>query len=187
MLSYLYQVLTAVPLWEVLLIFFARMVEVAFSTLSLILINKGFRNLGSFLSFFEIIIWTFVASRVIMGLSEAPIKALVYSLGFSVGVYVGSLLEARIAVGRVLVQVIASEALAPLMVDSLRNLGYGVTTIDAQGKENNKTVLMIFAQRLKKEKILEVVQKIDEKALVVISVVDDLKGGFYPSWRRFRP
>lgn len=184
MINNVIQVLTAVPLWELLFIFFAKMIEVALSTLRYILINKGYRKQGSILSFFEIIIWVFVASTVIMGMAEAPIKGIIYSLGYAVGVYIGSRIESRIALGRVLIQVIAEEDIGISMMSSLRENGYGVTSINAEGKKSKKLMLIIYANRLKKEKITELIHEIDEKALIVVSNVDALKGGYYPSWKR---
>ena len=68
---------------ELALIFFAKIIEVSLATLRQILINKGYRRVGTILSFFEILLWTFVASRVIIGITEAPVKGIVYSIGFS--------------------------------------------------------------------------------------------------------
>jgi len=184
MINSLTNILTAVPLWELAIIFVAKMTEVSIGTLRHILINKGYRKQGAFLSFFEIILWVFVASRVIIGISEAPIKGLMYSLGYAVGVYIGSRIESRIALGRVLIQVIAEEDIGISMMNILRENGYGVTSINAEGKKSKKIMLIIYANRLKKEKIIELIHQIDKKALIVISNVDALKGGYYPSWKR---
>ena len=78
MITSLISILTAVPLWELLLIFSAKMIEVSLGTLRHILINKGYRKQGTILSFFEIMLWVFVASTVINGIAEAPIKGLIY-------------------------------------------------------------------------------------------------------------
>jgi uncharacterized membrane-anchored protein YitT (DUF2179 family) len=45
-------------------------------------------------------------------------------------------------------------------------------------------MLIIYANRLKKEKAIDLIHEIDEKALIVVSNVDALKGGYYPSWKR---
>lgn len=70
----------SVPWWELLLIFCSRIIEVSMGTLRIILINKGYRKQGVILAFFEVTIWVFIASRVIGGISEQPIKGIVYSL-----------------------------------------------------------------------------------------------------------
>ncbi len=53
-MDFLFSMLTAVPLWELAIIFFAKVAEVSLGTVRQILINKGFRKEGTFFSFFEI-------------------------------------------------------------------------------------------------------------------------------------
>ena len=183
MLEIAIRILTAVPAWELVLIFFAKLVEVSMGTLRHILVNKGYRKEGTILSFFEISLWVLVASRVIVGLSETPIKAVIYSVGFAAGVYLGSRLEERLAFGNVLVQAITSECAGMLIASTLRGKGYGVTSVQAEGKENHKMVLMIFANRKRKELIIEHIKKIDKNVLIVTNEVSTLYGGYFPSWK----
>ena len=151
MTEYLIRFFTAAPPLELFLIFISKIIEVTVSTLRQILINKGYRRQGTILSFVEIVLWTFVASRVIMGIAAAPIKGIVYRIGFSIGVYLGSRIEGSIAMGRVLIQTIVSKANSSPVTESLRQKGYAVTTMEARGRDSEKTVLMIFANRKGKE------------------------------------
>jgi uncharacterized protein YebE (UPF0316 family) len=175
---------TAVPAWELALIFIAKLMEVAIATLRLILINKGYRKEGTILSFFEISLWVFLASYVIVGLADAPIKAVVYSIGFSAGVYLGSRLEEHLAFGNVLVQAITSEEAGVRIAATLREKDYGVTSVQARGKENSKMVLMIFAGRKGKEIIIEHIKSIDPKVLIVINEVSTIYGGYFHLWKQ---
>jgi len=176
--------LTAASPIELILIFISKIVEVSVSTLRIILISKGYRREGTLLSLVEILLWTFVASRVIMGIVEAPIKGIVYSIGFSIGVYIGSLLESRIAMGRVLIQTIIPKASEVLIVDHLRGKGYAVTTMQAQGRNSEKTVLMIFANRKGKEEIIDEIHRLDETAMTITNDVSTLKGGTITAVRK---
>jgi uncharacterized protein YebE (UPF0316 family) len=169
--------LTAAPPLELFLIFISKIIEVAVGTLRLILISKGYRREGTMLSFVEIILWVFVASRVIMGIAEAPIKGIVYSIGYSIGVYVGSLIEAYIAMGRVLIQAIVAKVHSESLINSLRAKGYGVTTMTAQGRDSEKTVLMIFANRKGKEEIISDITLLDRTAMIITNDVSTLQGG----------
>jgi len=180
----LISILTAVPLWELAIIFFAKVAEVSLGTLRQILINKGFRKEGTFLSFFEISLWVFVASRVILGIMDAPIKGVMYSIGFATGVYLGSLLEERLAFGSVLIQVISSMAPGKNLAVFLRGKGYAVTTSEAEGKDDCKMVLMIFASRKGMEHIVKYIHDFDKEALVVTNEVSALYGGYFPKWKR---
>ncbi len=78
---------TVVPIWELLIIMFSKTIEVTIATLRVILINKGYRTFGTILSLFEIALWIIMASNVLSGLSEAPIKGIFYGIGFSLGVF----------------------------------------------------------------------------------------------------
>ena len=176
--------LTAAPPLELFLIFISKIIEVATSTLRLILVSKGYRKEGTILSFVEILLWTFVASRVIMGIAEAPIKGIVYSIGFSIGVYLGSRIEGYIAMGRVLIQTIVSMESAGPITGSLREKGYGVTTMQARGRDSERTVLMIFANRKGKEEIISEIHRLDKTAMTITNDVSALQGGTIASVRK---
>ena len=175
--SVLINFFTAASVLELSLILLSKTIEVAVGTLRHIMITKGYRKPGTILSFIEILLWTFVASRVIMGLAEAPVKGIVYSIGFSIGVYIGSLLEARIAMGKVLIEAIISKANSALVTDNLRKKGYGVTTMEAMGRDSEKTVLKIFANRKGMIEIINDIQNMDGSAMIITNDVTTLHGG----------
>lgn len=184
MFQSIWSFLTSVPLWELLLILCAKVIEVSIGTMRVILISKGYRKPGTFLAIFEIFLWVFIASKVIMGITEYPIKGIVYSLGFALGIYFGSLLENRLAVGKVLIHVICSVEDANVAVKALREAGHGVTSIDAHGKDSDRVVLMIFANRKNKSIIIQMIETMNPKALVVSNEVSILQGGYVSPWKR---
>ena len=177
MKEFIIRFLTAAPPLELFLILISKVVEVALGTVRNILINKGYRREGTILSFFEIILWTFIASLVIMGITEAPIKGIVYSIGFSLGIYFGSRIESYIALGRVLVQAIIAGEQSEGMIGALREKGYVVTTMEAKGRDSEKTVLMIFANRKGKEEIIREIHRLDKTAMIITNDVSTLHGG----------
>ena len=180
----LWDFLTSVPWWEVLLIFFAKVIEVSVSTLRIIYINKGFRKLGTILSLVEIFLWIFIASRVIVGVAEAPMKGIIYGLGFAAGVYIGSILENYFAVGKIFIQAIIMREEASKVIQELRKAGYGVTVISAQGKDRSRKVLMIFSNRKNKEDIIKRINALDDDALIAANEVSMIKGGFVNTFRK---
>jgi len=184
MLDFLIDAVRAVHPLELLLILVLKSVEVSIATLRIILISKGYRQIGTLLSFIEILLWTFIASRVIMGMADAPIKGIMYSLGFSIGVYIGSRIESHIALGRVMIQAIVSKELSIPITASLRDKGYAVTTMEAQGRDSQKSVLMIFAKRRGKEEIMCEIHQLDETAMIIINDVTNLQGGTIAAARR---
>jgi uncharacterized protein YebE (UPF0316 family) len=170
---------------ELIIIFFCRIIEVSIGTLRMILVNKGYRTPAVILAFFEVLLWVFVASRVISGLAEEPLKGIIYSLGFATGIYVGSKLENRLAMGKVLIQAIVDVKSGETVAKMLRSMGHGVTTIAGQGKDTQRTVLMIYANRKGKEKIQDRIYELDQNALVVIQDLSSIKGGYINTFRNF--
>lgn len=175
---------TAVSFWELLLIFIAKIIEVTIGTMRIILISKGYRKQGTALAVVEILLWVFIASSVIQGVTEAPIKGIVYSVGFALGVYVGSFIENRVAVGKILIQAISDKTGADIIMRVLRSNGHGVTSVDAHGKDTDRTVLMIFANRKNKQTILGLIKDTEPKALVVANEVSIVQGGYVSPWRK---
>jgi uncharacterized protein YebE (UPF0316 family) len=170
---------------ELFLIFFSRIIEVSIGTLRVILISKGYRRQGVILAFFEVALWVLVASRVIVGINEQPLKAVVYCLGFALGVYVGSKLENHLAFGRILIQIITSVDKSKQLNDYLREQGFGVTSIDVQGKDDFKKVLMVYTNRKGQSDIFSKTKSIDEHAMIVSTDVASLQGGYINSYNRF--
>jgi len=176
--------LTAASALELIFILLAKSIEVSIATIRSILINKGFRRHGTMLSFVEVLLWTFVATRVITGFAEAPVKGIVYSIGFSIGIYLGSRIEGAFAMGRVLIQSIVLKERADSITEYLRQKGYVVTTMNAQGRDSEKKVLMIFANRKGKEEIIAEIKQLDESAMIITNDVSTLRGGTITASRK---
>ena len=177
---------TAAPPLELAVILVLKIIEVSLGTVKVILIRKGFRREATALSFVTIMMWAFVASRVIMGIANAPIKGIVYCIGFATGVYLGSRLEEYIALGQILVQVIVSKENGPSMISALREKGYGVTTMKAQGRDSEKTILMIFANRKGKGELVGNISRLDKTAMIITNDVSALYGGTVGGMRNSR-
>ena len=177
-------ILTVTPLWELLLIFFAKIIEVAIGTLRIIFISKGYRKMGTALALIEIILWVFIASGVINGINESPMKGIVYSFGFAAGVFIGSLIEQKLAFGKVLIQTITTLDYGKQMAKNLRIDGYGVTTIDAYGKDEKRVILMVYANRKHVNQVIKGIKKVHEKAMVVYNDVSNVTGGYMLPFRK---
>ena len=162
---------------ELVFIFLAKIIEVSIGTLRSILMNKGYRKPAVILSLVEIFLWVFVASRVITGVAESPIKGVAYCLGFTTGIFFGSLLEAKIAFGKVLIQVITSSEKGPQIATALRAKGCGVTIVDAQGKNEARKILMIYTNRRGSVALLKDIPLSDANAMIINNEIGSLIGG----------
>jgi len=177
----LWEILTITSVWELLIIFSAKIIEVTIGTLRSILIVKGYRTQAVLLALVEIALWVSIASRVITGSVVLPMKGIAYALGFAAGVYFGSLVEQKLAFGKLLIQTITSPMHAEEISKTLRDLGCGVTAVEAKGKDEAKTILMVYTNRRGSEKIITAILTVDPTAMIVRNDVSTLVGGYIHS------
>lgn len=168
-------------IWVLLIIFFAKITEVTLSTLRMILVNKGNRNIGFVLAALEITLWILIVGNVITEISEYPMKAVMYGLGFSVGVYLGSLLENKLAIGNILIQAIVPLDLGIKIADKLRENGFGVTTLDGEGRTDERKVLFVYAKRKNSKNAKQIITSIDPDAMIIVHESKAISGGFTSS------
>ena len=134
--------------WVYVFIFFGKEVEVALSTLRIVLINRGIKVVGAVIAFIEVILWLLVASTVLSGLSEDFMKGLVYAVAYALGNYLGACLDDWLAFGLCFLQaVITDKENADAVTEDLRSGGFAVTTLDAHGRDRDQHLLMMTVQR----------------------------------------
>lgn len=177
-MEWLLNILTITPWWELILILGFKIVEVTIATLRMIFINKGYRRLGVISAAIEIILWLILASTVINGLSESPMKGVSYGIGFAIGVYFGSVLEEKLAFGKVLIQTIVPTDTGQIVAESLRQISFGVTELKGKGREQDRIVLLILANRRDISLAVKTIKEIEPDAMIVSNETYNLSGGF---------
>lgn len=166
--------------WVFFFIFFAKLIEVSLSTVRVILVNRGIRSLGALLSTIEVLLWVFVAAGVVTGVTEAPLKGIVYACGFGAGVYLGSFIEGKLAFGKVLLQVIVPHDRAEEVAALIRNQGIGVTQMQGEGASSLKCVLLVFVERKTAKSIMKKIKSVEASAMIGVSDVNIIQGGHLP-------
>ncbi len=164
-------------MWIYVLILVAKVVEVSLQTVRVVLITKGEKTIGSIIGFFEVIIWTVIASTVISGLQDDPLKAVFYALGFALGNYFGSMLEERIGLGISEVQIIVKEEHGEELATFIRDLGYAVTTIEANGLNQKRHVLYAMLPRKQVKLLTKQVQNYQDNAVITVHEIKPIYGG----------
>ncbi|HNR04020.1 MAG TPA: DUF2179 domain-containing protein [Bacillota bacterium] len=162
---------------QALLIFFARIIDVSIGTMRTILLVKGQRRIASVLGFFEVMIYLIVLGKVV-GNIDKPMLILAYCSGYAAGNIIGSKIEERLSIGRLVVQVIVKEALEEL-VESLREAGFGVTIIEGEGKEGKSYMLNIILDRKQVKTLYEIVDGCDCGAFITTMDVRSSLGGYF--------
>lgn len=109
------------------LILIVKILEVTLATTRIVLITKGERVKGAIIGFFEVIIWVLLISTVLKDITEDPIKIFIYAIGFSVGNYIGSLVEEKIGIGTTRVELIVKEEHGQALASNIREHGFAVT------------------------------------------------------------
>jgi len=180
-MEFLIDVLRTTVWLEIFIIYIAKAIEVSMGTLRIILISKGYKKEGALLSFFEILLWVFIASQVIIGISDQPLKGVAYALGYASGVYFGSIIETKLAFGKIVIQVIAPLESGDKICEILRNDGLGVTKIIGHGKNEIRDILKIYTNRRGHADIIKKIKSIDKHAVISIADISSMSGGYVSS------
>ena len=130
-----------------LLIFIAKLAEVAITTVRIVLTTRGNRIAASLLAAAEIGIWLVVAGTVLLGMSEDPLRAVAYAVAYVAGIFLGMLLEDKLALGLAQIECIAEHGEGLGIVQKLRDNGYGVTTFPCEGLEGLKLSINLKVHR----------------------------------------
>ncbi len=166
-------------IWVYLFIFFGKILEVSFGTLRIVLINRGERTVGSLIAIVEITLWLIIASGVLAGFREDFLKGVVYALAFACGNYIGSWLDELLAFGLSSVQVVLPDTQATKgIVASLREKGFGITSLDVHGRDDDHCMLLMTMQRKRLPEVLAWLEKNSHGAVVTVSDIKVARGGY---------
>ncbi|WP_380702460.1 DUF2179 domain-containing protein [Salinithrix halophila] len=161
----------------VLFILFVQIAYVTISTIRLIVMMKGNAKLASVVSFGEVFIYMLGLATVLENI-DVWYNLVVYCFGFALGVYTGSLIEEKMAMGYVTVQVITRKEDTD-MPQQLRNAGFGVTSWVGEGLSGERLVLMVLTKRKRQKELVDKVKQVDSQAFVVSSEPKTFIGGFW--------
>ncbi|WP_374118960.1 DUF2179 domain-containing protein [Clostridium sp. OS1-26] len=159
-------------------IFFAKIIEVSLMTIRTVLITRGEKLYGSLIGFIEVSIWLYVIGKVLVNIDKDPIKMVVYALGFTCGNYIGCILEEKLALGIVTINLISSEEDGKKLAELLRDQQVGVTVVEAEGLKEDKKMLIAHVKRKRKNEILRIIENSDIKAVISIVDTKTVYGGY---------
>ena len=161
------------------LIFFGKLVEVSFTTIRIVLINRGERTKGTLFAFFESCLWLLITGTVLVGLQQDPLRCLVFAVAFALGNYLGSWIEEKLAFGLSSIQVITSnEAETESLLEKLRENAFAVTTFCGEGKEGKRELLILHLKRNRIPQAIEIINNCLDNALIIVNDTKIIRGGF---------
>lgn len=161
---------------ELLLIFLARTTDMTLSTIRQVLTVRGYKYLTPFIAFFEIVIWALAASKVLAGIAENPLRLIAYALGFSFGIFLGSIIEEKLAFGNVVIQAIMKKENSNKIINKLKEEGHGVT---ATSTCNELIVIItIYAKRKLYKDIIKTIKEIQEDSVITMADLKSVQNGY---------
>ncbi|MDR0407400.1 MAG: DUF2179 domain-containing protein [Campylobacteraceae bacterium] len=152
-----------------LLICLARVTDVTIGTMRIIFLAKGMKYLAPILGFVEICIWLTAITQVMANLTHIS-NFFAYALGYSMGNFLGIFIEGKLAIGTVVVRIITKKDAYALSV-KLRESGYSVTILDAQGNTGHVNVVFTVIKRADIQKILPIILHFNPNAVYSIEDV----------------
>ena len=160
-----------------LLIFGLRIADMSLDTLRVLFVVRGQKKVAWILGFCQSAVFVIAITRVLSDLSN-PLVVLGYAAGFATGNVLGIMVEERLAIGHIQLQ-IDSRRRGPAVAKALRANGYGVTEISARGRDG--TVRLLTASVLRKDAAHArgIVHKVDEDAFITSGDVRPVRRGFW--------
>lgn len=165
------------PYIMVAIILVVNIFYVSFSTIRIILTLKGRRYIAAIVSIFEILIYIMGLKLVLDNLNQIE-NVIAYALGFGIGIIVGSMIEERLALGYITVNVISASPDEDLP-KQIREKGYGVTSWLADGMDGNRLSMQILTPRKYELRLYETIKTIDPKAFIIAYEPKQIHGGFW--------
>jgi len=159
------------------LIILARICDVSFATLRIILITKGLKKIAPIVAFIEVFIWIMVA-RNILTENAGWEKILAYCLGYTLGTFTGIILENKLSLGKAIVRVFVHTDDKQVIAD-LRSQKFGVSAVDGEGKDGPIKIVFVVVNRTDIPRVMEIIQKNNPHAFFTIESVQVANAGYF--------
>lgn len=156
-----------------LLIFIARIGDVSISTIRIIFVMSGKRNIAPILGFFEALIWLLAIGQIITNIDNF-LSYIAYAGGFATGTFVGMYLEEKLAIGRVVLRLITKEPIHEFLT-FLKDNDYRYSILDAQGKTGKVNVVFLVVKREHLKHLTEGINEFHPSAFYTIEGVKTVK------------
>jgi uncharacterized protein YebE (UPF0316 family) len=167
------------------MIFAAETCVVSLATLRTIFMTRGMKYVAAGLGFFEVSLWLMAISEVMRNLADVRCS-LAFAGGFTLGNFLGILIEQKLALGRAVVKAITARDVGPL-VERLRAEGYGVTCVEGQGALGPVRIVFTVVPRKEIESVLGLLRELDPEVFYSIQGVQSAAAGVEPARRRRWP
>lgn len=153
-----------------LLIFVARIGDVSINTIRIIYVLGGRRLTATLLGFFESFIWLMAISQIFNHLDNW-VCYVAYPAGFASGIFVGMIIEERIAYGKVIVRIITRKEIDRL-IEYLNLQQFRYTHVNAEGPDGHQNLVFTVLEREGLDRLLITLKQILPTAFYTVERVN---------------
>jgi uncharacterized protein YebE (UPF0316 family) len=161
---------------SIILIFLLQLLYVPILTLRTIFLVKNMSVAASSFGIMEALVYVFGLSLVFSG-QQTIAGMIVYAVGFGVGLFIGSKIENKLAIGYVSLVVNLIE-LNDDLIAFLRNKGFGVTVFEGEGRDSKRYQLEILTKRSRENEVMSIIEEYEPKAFIISYEPRKFKGGY---------
>jgi uncharacterized protein YebE (UPF0316 family) len=165
-----------------LFIFVAEVCVVTITTLRTIFIARGMKYAAPPLGFVEVVTWLFAIGEVMKNLNDRRCS-LAFAAGFTLGNFLGILIEQRLALGTVMVRAITMRNATDL-VDRLRAAAFGATRVEAHGSTGPVQIVLTVVARKELDGVLDIIKSFDPQVFYSVDALKSAGAGVLRSSRR---
>ena len=166
------------PVAVCLIVCAAKILEITIQSLKTCMMVKGQRLKAAMLGFTECTVWGLVISTIIGTLGDNLFLLAFYCVGYATGLFLGSTLESKIALGTSNLQLIANDENTERIIEYLNENGRGYTVFDGHGSTDKMNMILIVLPRRDAQRVLKTIRALcKNNVFVVASEVSKYAGG----------
>ncbi len=157
----------------------AKIIEITIQSLKTCMMVKGERLKAAGLGFIECVIWGLAISTIIGTLGNDLLLLLFYCVGYATGLFLGSTIENKLALGTSNLEIIANDDSTWKITGYLKEHSMGYTVFEGHGSTDKMNMIFIVLARKEAGKVLkELRRECDNKLFVAVSEVSKYAGGY---------
>lgn len=144
-----------------IIIFLSKILENTLATLRIILVSNGKKKLGALLQGLVTLIWLIITGLVLIDINKDFIKIIFFCLGCTVGSYLGSYIEEKLALGTNTILAIIDNKYKDIINMKLNKYHINIISI-----YDNKIIILIILPRKKTIYVNNIIKKIDKNSII---------------------
>ena len=167
------------PIAVCLIVCLAKIVEISIQALKTVMMVKGQRIRAACLGFIECMIWGLVISTLVTTLGDDITLLVFYCSGYALGLFIGSSIENKIAIGTSNLELIANDESTEIITTYLKENNRGYTVFEGHGSKEKMNMIFVVLSRKETPRVLREIRKCcGNKVFIVASEVSKYAGGY---------